>query len=200
MFIVFEGGEGCGKSTQSQRLYEYLKSKGDKVVLTREPGGTRNAERIRELVVSPDNEEWPIMAEFLLMMAARVDHWAKFIKPHLDQGYTVICDRFMMSTLAYQGYGRGLDPQWLKDMHHKILPDVKIDKTFVFLLSPQHALGRVKTPQRFEALGVDFHTRVYEGFKEMSQEWDFIDIHGKSCDDVFEEIMMMLAPSRSLCG
>ena len=192
MFIIFEGGEGCGKSTQSQRLYKHLKAQGKKVVLTREPGGTQNAELLRNLLVSQNSEEWPMMAEFLLIMAARVDHWTKFIKPHLDQGYTVICDRFMLSTFAYQGYGRGLDLQWLKEMHNKILPDINIDKTFVFLLSPCDALKRTKVSQRFETLGLEFHKRVYEGFKEMGQNFDSIDIQGKSCDEVFEDIIIRL--------
>ena len=100
MFIVFEGGEGCGKSTQSRRLYKHFKDLGKKVILTREPGGTKNAEALRNLLVNDEYEEWPIKAEFLLMLAARVDHFEKLIKPHLDDGYIVICDRFMLSLSA----------------------------------------------------------------------------------------------------
>ena len=192
MFIVFEGGEGCGKSTQARRLYQYFLDQGKKVILTREPGGTKNAEALRYLVVSDQYEEWPIKAEFLLMLAARIDHYEKLIKPHLEQDYIVICDRFMLSTLAYQGYGRGLDVSWMRHIHDEILNDLKIDKTFVLLLPPENALTRVEKPQRFEALGLAFHQRVYTGFKDLSHGLDVINVEGKDVDKVFDAIVEKL--------
>lgn len=189
MFIVFEGGEGCGKTTQSKRLYNHFLNQGKKVILTREPGGTKNAEALRHLLVSDQYEDWPIYAEFLLMLAARVDHYEKLIKPYLEQGGIVICDRFMLSTLVYQGYGRGMDVAWMKKIHEDVLKNVMIDKTIVLLLSPQKALGRVQEEQKFEKLGVHFHEQVYKGYQELGKEFDIINVEGKNEDMVFQEIL-----------
>jgi len=189
MFIVFEGGEGCGKTTQAQRLYKYFLDKKKKVVLTREPGGTKNAEVIRQLLVSDKYEAWHPYSEFFLILAARVDHYEKFIKPHLEKGYIVICDRFLLSTLVYQGYGRGIDREWMKRIHRDVFGTITIDKTFIFSMSPKIALSRVDKIQKFEELGLDFHEKVDQGYKELGKDFDMIDVEGKDTNQVFHEVL-----------
>jgi len=189
MLIVFEGGEGCGKTTQAERLYQYFLKQGKKVILTREPGGTKNAELLRQLLLKGQCEEWLPYSEFFLLLAARVDHYEKHIKPHLDQGYIVICDRFLLSTLVYQGHGRGLDIQWMKKIHADVFKTLTIDKTFVFLLSPTIALSRVRKHQTFEDLGLAFHQTIYQGYKALGKEFDMIDVEDKKEDQVFKEIV-----------
>lgn len=188
MFIVFEGGDGCGKTTQSQKLYEYFLAQGKNVILTREPGGTPQAEILRNLLVLKDYD-WPLMAELLLMIAARVDHYEKLIKPHLDQGGVVICDRFVLSTLVYQGYGRGMDLDKIKRIHDEALGFIKVDKTFVLLLPFQEGGKRAQVKQKFETLDTSFQKRVYEGYKELGKAFDMIDVEGKSIDEIYQEIL-----------
>ncbi|USO02112.1 MAG: dTMP kinase [Alphaproteobacteria bacterium] len=192
MFIVFEGGEGCGKTTQAKRLYQHFLSQGKKVVLTREPGGTPNAEAVRELLVSGQHEAWPAYSEFFLILAARADHYEKFIKLHLDKGCIVICDRFLLSTLVYQGYGRGLDIAWMSKIHKDVFPDLLIDKTFVLSMSPEKALSRVQEQQTFEALGLEFHQKINQGFRELGKAFDMIEVEEKNEEQVFAEILEKL--------
>ena len=108
-FITFEGSEGCGKSTQSRMLYEYLKAKGKRVIYLREPGATKISEKIRDILLDARNQAIVPEAEMLLYMAARAQIVGEIIKPALKKGMIVICDRFLDSTLAYQGYGLGMD-------------------------------------------------------------------------------------------
>jgi len=173
-FITFEGGEGTGKSTQTQLLAEYLRLKGEAVVLTREPGGTDGAELIRALLVSGDVNRWDPMTEALLMVAARVDHWKKVIEPALNQGKFVICDRFSDSTIAYQGYGRGVDIDFLKQLHQDILAESTPHRTYVFDLDPRiglkRALDRHTSEVRFENMDIDFHERMRQGYLDIAQE------------------------------
>lgn len=173
MFITFEGGEGTGKSTQCQLLAEYLRLKGRSVIITREPGGTDGAELIRALLVSGDVNRWSGVTEALLLNAARVDHWEKVIKPALDAGTWVICDRFADSTIAYQGYGRGLDINFLRNLHESVLPDVWPDLTYIFDLDPEigisRALSRRTSEVRFEQLEIDFHNRMRKGYLEIAK-------------------------------
>ena len=115
-FITFEGGEGTGKSTQARLLADYLIQQGHKVVLTREPGGSPGAEIIRDLLVSGAIDRWTPISEALMMYAARADHWQNLIQPELAKGTWVICDRFADSSMAYQGYGRGVDLKFLQQL------------------------------------------------------------------------------------
>ena len=171
-FLTFEGGEGAGKSTQTQLLAEYLRLKGEEVVLTREPGGTDGAEMIRALLVSGDVNRWDPLTEALLMIAARVDHWTKVIRPALDQGKWVICDRFFDSTIAYQGYGRGVSIPFLQNLHREILADSVPNRTYVFDISPQigikRALDRHTGEVRFEKMDLAFHERMRQGYLDIA--------------------------------
>jgi len=172
-FITFEGGEGTGKSTQCQLLADYLRLRGKEVIITREPGGTEGAELIRALLVSGDVNRWSGISEALLLNAARVDHWEKVIKPALDSGTWVICDRFADSTIAYQGYGRGLDVNFLRNMHESVLSNVWPDLTFIFDLDPKiginRALSRHTSEIRFEKLDLSFHDRMRSGYLEIAK-------------------------------
>jgi dTMP kinase len=174
-FITFEGGEGTGKSTQCQLLAEYLRLKGYSVIITREPGGTDGAELIRALLVSGDVNRWSGITEALLLNAARVDHWEKVIKPALDSGTWVICDRFADSTIAYQGYGRGLDVNFLRNLHESVLPNVWPDLTYIFDLDPEigisRALSRHTSEIRFEKLEINFHNRMRAGYLDIAKSF-----------------------------
>lgn len=172
-FITFEGGEGTGKSTQCHLLAEYLRLKDKEVILTREPGGTDGAELIRALLVSGDINRWSGVTEALLLNAARVDHWDKVISPALNRGAWVICDRFADSTIAYQGYGRGLDINFLWSMHNSVLPGIQPNLTLVFDLDPEIGIGRAlarRTSEvRFEKMDLEFHKRMREGYLEIAK-------------------------------
>jgi dTMP kinase len=181
-FITFEGGEGAGKSTQARHLAEYLRQKGHKVLLTREPGGSAGAELIRNLLVTGAEDRWCPETEVLLMYAARADHWKNQILPALQQEQWVLCDRFADSTVAYQGYGRGVNLNFLEELYKHIIGDYYPDRTYVFDLSPALGLERAKQrfrqqegaitvqESRFESLDLEFHQRVYQGFLEIMKQ------------------------------
>lgn len=165
-FITLEGGEGSGKSTQARLLAERLRAAGEDVLLTREPGGTPGAEAIRALLVTGDPDRWTPWSDALLMTAARVDHVARTIRPALARGATVICDRYVDSTRAYQGAGRGLPDAALTRLHDDAV-GLWPDLTLVLLLDEAEGLARAAarggSEARFEAIGHDFHARV-QGF------------------------------------
>lgn len=170
-FITFEGGEGTGKSTQTSMLADYLNDQGYEVLLTREPGGSDGAELIRALLVSGDVSRWSPLTEVLLLYAARSDHWNKVILPALEEGKWVICDRFADSTMAYQGYGHGVDRVLISKLYTAVIGTRQPDWTFVFDLDPaigvERALKRHTSETRFEQLEQDFHNRVREGFMKI---------------------------------
>lgn len=165
-FISFEGGEGCGKSTQAQSLAEALTLQGRDVVLTREPGGTEGAEAIRSLLVSGDPNRWLPWSEACLVNAARGDHVERVIRPALARGATVICDRFIDSTRAYQGAGKGLPDAALLALHAAVTGDLWPDLTIILTLAPKKGLARAgsraesRSESRFEAHAATFHARV----------------------------------------
>lgn len=167
-FITFEGGEGCGKTTQSKLLADYLTAQGHQVVLTREPGGTSGAMEIRSLLINGEDNRWTVRAELLLLMAARADHWEKVIDPALTAGKWVVCDRFSDSTIAYQGYGRGLDIDKIEMMELLLLPDTKPNLTILLDMDVEEglrrAIARDGSASRFDKLGMEFHKLVYKGF------------------------------------
>lgn len=173
-FITFEGGEGTGKSTQTHLLADALRAKGIPITITREPGGTEGAELIRALIVSGASGRWSPLSEVLLLNAARLDHLEKVILPALDAGNWVICDRFTDSTLAYQGYGHGVDLNFIQTLHQQLFSAHIPDLTFVFDLDPvvgiNRSLQRHTSETRFEKLQLEFHSRMRQGYLEIAQK------------------------------
>jgi len=163
-FITFEGGEGGGKSTQLRRLAEGLRAAGETVVTTREPGGAPGAEDIRKLLVEGEPGRWSQEAEALLHFAARAQHLEAVIRPALRAGEWVLSDRFADSTLAYQGYGQGVDITWLCELRARIVGATEPGLTLILDLPVETGLGRAQTHQRYERMGTDFHRRLRDGF------------------------------------
>ena len=167
-FITFEGGEGAGKSTQVAKLMEFLAKQGIEAVQTREPGGSPGAEEIRGLLLKGGAERWDGMTEVLLHSAARRDHLVKTVWPALAAGKWVICDRFFDSTLAYQGWGHGIDKEDIASAIRLAGGDFKPDMTLILDMDVEKGLERAKArgqgQDRYESLGLDFHTRLRQGF------------------------------------
>lgn len=181
LFITFEGGEGSGKSTQIKRLYEHLNAQERPVILTREPGGTPEAEKIRNFLVQREGGNWSPREECLLLYAARSGHVERLIKPALTAGKIVLCDRFSDSTFVYQGYGHGLDTGFIRQLDGLVLKGFKPDLTFILDIDPQVGLTRSerrladaseehqRTEDRFERLDFTFHKRLREGYSALAQ-------------------------------
>lgn len=174
-FISFEGGEGSGKSTQAHRLAEALTLEGHDVVLTREPGGTEGAEAIRSLLVSGDPGRWTPWSEACLVNAARADHVERVVRPALARGATVICDRFIDSTRAYQGAGKGLSDAALLALHAEVTGNLWPDLTIILALPSKKGLARAgnrtesRSESRFEAHEAGFHARVQAFFARLAE-------------------------------
>lgn len=171
VFISFEGGEGAGKSTQIRRLAERLTADGGDVVLTREPGGSPGAEQIRDLILNGDADRWSPVTETLLMYAARRDHIERVIRPALDRGAIVLCDRFADSTRAYQGAGGAAPLALIKAMEEHVLAGLKPDLTLIFDMPVDAGLARAAArggEARFESKGLAFHQRLAEAFLEIA--------------------------------
>ncbi len=172
-FITFEGPDGSGKSTQIQALAEYLIGLGQTVLLTREPGGTSISEQIRDLLHDLRNNAMQPRAEILLYSAARAQLVGQMIRPRLAAGDTVLCDRYADSTLAYQGYGHGLDLAVLRQITSFATDDLKPDLTLLFDLDPQAGLKRRQAGgvewNRLDAYDLAFHQRVHAGFHALAQ-------------------------------
>ena len=178
-FITFEGGEGAGKSTQVKRLAERLKAAGVDVILTREPGGSPGAEAIRDIVLKGEADRWSPMTEALLMYAARRDHIERVIRPALERGAWVICDRFADSTRAYQGGAGEVSDGLISALETHVLEDVQPDLTLVFDLPADVGLERAHVragaEMRFESKGLAFHERLREAFRAIA------DAHPERC-------------------
>ena len=188
LFIVFEGIDGAGTTTQSQRLAEYVRELGHQVVLTREPGGTPLAERIRALVLEPTEEEMVFTTELLLYSAGRAQHVGGVIAPSLAAGTPVICDRFTYSTLAYQGYGRQLDLQMIETLNDMACGGTAPDLTIFMELSEAEAVNRRSqrdgSSDRIEAEGDEFLGRVQRGYAQLARESERASIAVDSAPDV----------------
>lgn len=168
--ITFEGIEGCGKSTLAKELYEYLKSKNYKVIFTREPGGGKLGEKIREILLS--NEfEIPDYSELFLFLASRYEHTKNVIIPRLKEGYIVISDRYMDSTVAYQGYGRKIDLKLLEKLNEIATLGIKPDLTFLIDLPEEISFNRLKDKilDRIESEEIEFYKRVRFGYVEIAR-------------------------------
>ncbi|MDD5155587.1 MAG: dTMP kinase [Candidatus Omnitrophica bacterium] len=168
-FITFEGSEGSGKSTQSRLLYQYLKDKGYKVIYLREPGGTKISEKIRDILLDAKNTSMQPVCETLLYMAARSQLVDKVIRPALLGGKLVICDRFLDSTLAYQGYGLGIDIKTIKCIGDFATAGIKPDLTIFLDLPVRDGLKyRHGIKDRIEKRSLNYHTRVRNGYLELA--------------------------------
>jgi dTMP kinase len=167
-FITLEGGEGAGKSTQARLLAEWLQQKGISVTLTREPGGTPGAEDIRNLLVTGAVGRWDSLTETLLHYAARREHMARLILPALDAGQWIICDRFIDSTTAYQGYGQGIDLGVIARLRETVLGAFAPDLTLILDVAPEtrraRTAARPGNEDRYERMNEAFHDRVRAGF------------------------------------
>jgi dTMP kinase len=172
-FITLEGGEGAGKSTQARLLAAWLGEKGISAQLTREPGGTPGAEEIRNLLVTGAVGRWDSLTETLLHYAARREHMARLILPALDSGQWIICDRFIDSTTAYQGYGQGIDLGTIARLRETVLGGFAPDLTLILDVSPEtrraRTAARPGNEDRYERMNEAFHDRVRAGFHAIAQ-------------------------------
>ncbi len=170
-FISFEGGDGSGKTTQIGLLQEYLTNKGIDAAILREPGGVKISEKIREIVLDKQNSEMDMVAEMLLYAAARAQLVSEVIRPCLERGNSIICDRFVDSSYIYQGYARGLGIDLVKTVNDIATGGIMPDLTFFMDIDPEVALRRrlnAGQPDRLEMENFSFHRRVYEGYVYLS--------------------------------
>lgn len=170
-FIVFEGPDRGGKSTQALLLVKFLKRLGHKVVSTREPGGDLVAEKIRKILLDPKNEVSP-MAELMLYEASRAQHTQNVIIPALQSGASVVCERYTLSTCAYQGYGRGIDMDVINKLNDIATLNVKPDLNLVFIMSDKYFLQRGKnlTSDRLEQEVESFRLKMRQGYTELAKK------------------------------
>ena len=176
-FIVFEGVEGCGKSFQSKKLFKNLKKKKVQSILTREPGGTKTAELIRNLILKDyfsksNKEKFDKYTDTLLYLAARNEHVKNRIKPALKKNKVVICDRFVDSTIAYQVYGKKVDKNFINNIHKKILNGIKPNLVFILKVSKSSAKKRLKkrkTKNRYDNFPQSFYTKAQKTFIKLSR-------------------------------
>ena len=187
LFVTFEGPEGCGKTSQMRQLAAYLRDQGCDVLTTREPGGTPISERVRAIVLDPAHPNMEPTTEFLLFSAARAQHVAEVIRPHLERGGVVLCDRFADSSLAYQGYGYGLDLEARRAITHFATGGLVPDLTLLLDLPVEVGLHRKAGGwgdawNRMEQKQIDYHERVRAGYLAMAadepERWVTIDATG----------------------
>ena len=190
LFITFEGIEACGKSTQAKMLNDYLIAKGQKVLLTREPGGPNISEKIRSILLDPENKEMTAETELLLYLASRNQHTAEWILPALNEGNIVICDRYFDSTFAYQGVARKIDLDIIKQINNFATFGLVPDITFVLDISVEMSILRQKGKKldRMESESIDFHEAVRRAYLEIAKENNrYVIIDGsKNVDEIHE--------------
>lgn len=170
LFITLEGPDGSGKSTFVAQMKQALAARGIEYIHTREPGGTPIGEQIRELLLHPDNTEMADRTEALLYAAARAQHVAEKIRPAIANGIMVLCERFVLSSLAYQGYGRGLGVDAVRSINAFAVEECTPDLVLFFDVDPSTSMARKGDERdRLEAVGDDFHRKVFEGYKQLMQ-------------------------------
>ena len=173
-FVTFEGCEGSGKSTQLRLLCEYLDKNGTPYILTREPGGSSIAEQIRKIILDGKNTEMSDECEALLYAAAREQHLTEVIIPALEKGHLVLCDRYVDSSLAYQGAARGLGAEYIESINMHAMRAYPPDITVVLDIPPAAAFNRkhgADKDDRMEQQGLDFHNRVYGGYLALAEKY-----------------------------
>lgn len=169
LFITFEGADGCGKTTQIKLVQNWLQNIGCEVVLTREPGGKGLGEKIREILLNYDGEVSD-RCESFLFLADRAQNIDIIVKPAIEQGKIVLCDRHTDSTVAYQGYGRGLDIEQINTLNNLATNNIKPDLTLVFDVDIETSMARVGNEKdRMESAGKDFFNRVRQGYLELAK-------------------------------
>ena len=196
--ITFEGCDGCGKSTQLKLLSDYLTEKGIPHIFTREPGGGKISEAIREILLNGKNAEMTDECEALLYAAARMQHLADRVEPALQEGKLVICDRYVDSSLAYQAYARGLGVEFITQINERALTNYCPDLTVFIDLSPEDAFKRQKgadADDRLEQAGMEFHRKVYAGYKELAKKYSerIFSVDGKQTpEEIFADVVKVL--------
>jgi dTMP kinase len=195
IFITLEGTEGSGKSTLSQLLAHDLRGQGYLVTTTREPGGPKVSEELRRCVLNFEMHPW---TETFIYQAARSEHVLHTILPALEAGHVVICDRFTDSTVAYQGYGRGLDLASVTKLNHIATHGIKPDCTFWLDLPVEVGLNRASDPNRFEKEAIQFHKKVRAGFlaahKKNSKKFIRVAVHKSDPKQIAEKTLKHLMP------
>jgi len=195
LFITFEGGDGCGKSTQLELVRKYLEEKGFKTLITREPGSVGLGQKLREVLLHYDGDVAP-RAEAFLFLADRAQHIAKIVKPAIDNGVIVLCDRHTDSSVAYQGYGRGEDIEQINMLNNLATQGIKPDLTLLFDVSTEVAQTRVGSEKdRMESAGIEFHKKVRQGYLEIAkkepQRIKVVDSN-LSIEEVFAEVKKII--------
>lgn len=197
MFITFEGIDGCGKTTQIRLISDFIKNLKYDIILVREPGGTPISEKIREILLEKDNVMSP-EAEAYLYAASRAELVRKVIRPALKEGTIVICDRFLDSSLVYQGIGRGLGLQAVYELNAMAVGELKPDLTVLLDIDPIVARSRLKGRDRLENEQLDFYNRVREGYLYLAQrEPERIKVvdGGRSIQEVFGDVLSIIKKS-----
>lgn len=202
LFIVFEGGEGTGKTTAIDQIYNWIKENGFKCMKTREPGGIKISEEIRQVVLNKDNKNMDARTEALLYAAARRQHLVEKVIPALEAGSIVLCDRFIDSSLAYQGYARKLGIEEVMSINKFAIGEYMPDITILFDLEPKIGLERIKSNEereinRLDLEKLDFHERVRAGYNIVHEDNKdrIIKIDAeKSKEEVIRQIKNILKP------
>ena len=204
-FIAFEGGEGAGKTTIMRRLEGFLADERVPALFTREPGGTPEGRELRQMLLTGETGRWSAEAETLLMLADRIQHIHKVIRPSLAEGRHVISDRYVFSTLAYQGAARGVSRKLVLDLHRDLCGDLWPDLTVVLDVDPAVGLARserrmaaaASTEDRFEKFGLTFHETVRAAFRDLAMEYPeravLIDT-ARPLDEVCQSVQAALSP------
>ena len=197
-FITFEGCDGCGKSTQLKLWSEYLSGAGVPHIFTREPGGGKISEAIREILLNGKNAEMTDECEALLYAAARMQHLADRVEPALQEGKLVVCDRYVDSSLAYQAYARGLGVEFISKINSVALEKYAPDLTVFIDLTPEEAFARkhgADENDRLEQAGLEFHKRVYAGYQAVAKAYPnrVVCVNGRATpQEIFEETLRIL--------
>lgn len=205
-FITVEGGDGAGKSTVLKLMGEYFAEKGVKLVVTREPGGIEIAEKIRSIILDPENTAMDARTEALLYAASRRQHLVEIVIPALEQGKVVLCDRFVDSSIAYQGYARGIGVKEVYAINQFAIGPYTPDITFYFDIEPEVGLARIhasieRKPDRLDLEGMRFHQKVREGYLQLVEQFPerivVIDAN-QTVEQVFADVRKILEQKLAL--